>query len=72
VRRRSFLAGVGASAGALAVSTTGARAESTDSDRVDELVFDSTASLLGGDGEPAAAGAVAARTTRPVRWRRPC
>ncbi|QZX98790.1 thermonuclease family protein [Halobaculum rubrum] len=57
MERRDFLAGVGASAGALAVGTTGARAETTDSDRVDELLFDSTASLLGADGEPAAADA---------------
>ncbi|UIO99139.1 thermonuclease family protein [Halobaculum sp. CBA1158] len=57
MERRDFLAGVGASAGALAVGTTGVRAESTESDRIDRLAFDSTASLLGADGEPAAADA---------------
>ncbi|QZP38554.1 thermonuclease family protein [Halobaculum magnesiiphilum] len=57
MRRRNFLGAVGASAGALAVGSTGARAETTDSDRVDELLFDSTASLLAADGTPAAADA---------------
>ncbi|WP_435064751.1 DUF4350 domain-containing protein [Halobaculum sp. EA56] len=57
MQRRNFLGAVGAGAGALAVGSTGARAESTNSDRIGRLVFDSTASLLGADGTPAAADA---------------
>ncbi len=56
VQRRTFLGAVGASAGAFAVAGRPVRA-ATDSGRIEQLVFDSTASLLNADGDPVAADA---------------